>query len=74
MVSDGSEKDDYWTFHWNGSDGSEVVVDLWSSAVGVVHRDRGNKDSTTSGKQQIMYLPELRSKAERRFALVVHQL
>ena len=70
MESDDSEEHDYWTVEWKGPDGSEVVVDLWSGAVGVVHRDRGTEDCTTSGQQQIMYLPELKTKTERRFAWV----
>ena len=65
-----SEADQYWTWHWNGAEASELIIDLWSGAVGVVLSDTGSKDCTTPGKQtgnSILYLPELRAKMQKRF-------
>ena len=65
-----SEADQYWTWHWDGAEGSELIVDLWSGAVSLVLRDTGSKDCTTSERQKgnsILDLPELRAKMEKRF-------
>ena len=59
----------YWTFRWKGAEGSEVVVDLWSGAVGIVHRASSSEDCTISG-DRIIYLPELRARMQERFGRV----
>lgn len=65
-----AKKDKYFFEDWDGAEGSDVVVDLWSGAVGVVSRD-SSEDCTTSGQQCVnatmMYLPELEAKTLQRF-------
>lgn len=58
----------YWAVQWNGAEGCEVVVDLWSGAVGIVDRNSGSEDCTTSGGNSILYLPELKARMQGRFS------
>ena len=60
----------YWKRKWKGTEGSEIIVDLWSGAVGIVHRASDSEDCTTSESQCVsstMYLPELRARMQTRF-------
>ena len=64
MQSEEATAERYWTVKWGGAEGSEVVVDLWSGAVGVVHRDSGSEEC-------VLNLPELRAKMQKRFGYLV---
>ena len=54
----------YWTLNWSGPEGkSEIVADLWSGAVGIVHHSSGSEE----GVDSIIHLPELKIKMQKRF-------